>query len=163
MWNNGDPNLSVIPVQKAQVLWNEYKYRHDLVWRIILQITTAAVILSVVPYLAPVPVVYYLGQRLLAAPVLATVLVLFSILVVQNELDLLNKIRRAHRRLQNNLFGELHKIPLEGKAPRSEFELYALVYLCVLGGLSLINIYYCAAYWIPPCAESYGAEYGSCT
>jgi len=45
-----DANLSDIPVQKAQVLWNEYKYRHDLVWRVLFQVTAAAVILSVAPY-----------------------------------------------------------------------------------------------------------------
>jgi hypothetical protein len=72
-----DANLSDIPVQKAQVLWNEYKYRHDLVWRVLFQVTAAAVILSVAPYLAPPEVVYYLRLWLLAAPVLAFVLVVF--------------------------------------------------------------------------------------
>jgi hypothetical protein len=99
-----EPNLSDIPVQKAQVLWNEYKYRHDLVWRVIFQVTASAVILSVTPYLAPENVVYYLRVWLLAAPVLASVLAIFSMRVVDNEQDILDEIRSAHRRLQNALF-----------------------------------------------------------
>ena len=32
-------------------LWEEYKYRHEHIWKLIFQLTTAVVALSVVPYL----------------------------------------------------------------------------------------------------------------
>jgi hypothetical protein len=103
--NNGEePKLTDVPVQKAQVLWNEYQNRHDLVWRVIFQVTTAAVILSVALYLASKELVDSLKVWLLAAPVLAVVLVGFSMLVVNHEQKILEKIRSTHRCLQTDLF-----------------------------------------------------------
>jgi len=162
-----DANLSDIPVQKAQVLWNEYKYRHDLVWRVLFQVTAAAVILSVAPYLAPPEVVYYPRLWLLAAPVLAFVLVVFSIQVVNTEQNTLDKIRSAHRCLQNDLFEQYRlcwpdqQMPVEGQdqqkpikkqesSPRSFTEL-ANFYLRALAVLSAANTVVCALFWIYSC------------
>src|SRR5215208_7810311 len=39
--------------EDRQVLWNEYEHRHNLVWRIVFQVTLAVVFLSIVPYIAP--------------------------------------------------------------------------------------------------------------
>ena len=142
-------------VEKAKLLWDEYKHRHDLVWKLIFQITAAAVVLSVVPYLAPEPIVRYIGRGVLIAPALASILVLFSMAVVYNELILLGKIRTAHRRLQKNLFGIRHKIPRKNnqKVDRgvllSLFGIWTFVYLFILAGLSLVNVVICAIYWVP--------------
>ncbi|CAN5889612.1 hypothetical protein BH18ACI4_BH18ACI4_01590 [soil metagenome] len=43
---NSDKRLETL-----QLLWEEYKYRHDLVWRVIFQLTTAIVVLSIIPYI----------------------------------------------------------------------------------------------------------------
>jgi hypothetical protein len=50
--NNGDHSGDPLraKAEDPQVLWEEYEYRHSLVWKVIVQITTAAVVLSVVPY-----------------------------------------------------------------------------------------------------------------
>jgi long-chain acyl-CoA synthetase len=37
-------------VARATYLWEEYKYRHDLIWRLLFRITTVAVILSIAPF-----------------------------------------------------------------------------------------------------------------
>lgn len=159
--------LSDIPVQKAQVLWNEYKYRHDLVWRVIFQVTAAAVILSVAPYLAPEEVVYYLRVWLLAAPVLACVLVVFSMRVVNTEQDILDKVRSAHRRLQDDLFKQYElswqdqQKPEEGQdqqklddkqnSSQHSFTELANFYLAALAALSAANTVVCALFWIYGC------------
>ena len=78
-------------MQKAQVLWNEYKYRHDLVWRVLFQVTAAAVILSVAPHLAPKDVVYYLRLWLLAAPVWG-LFDMVLVMVLQRRSKWLNRI-----------------------------------------------------------------------
>jgi hypothetical protein len=97
-----------VGAENRQLLWDEYKHRHNLVWRIVFQVTLAVVFLSIVPYLAPDPVRDALGQWLLAAPVLALVLVLFSLPVMSNELRLLRLITKAHRREQQTLFKIKH-------------------------------------------------------
>ena len=142
-------------VEKWDLLWDEYKHRHDLVWRVVLQITTAAVILSVVPYLAPKPIVLYLKNWVLLAPALALLLVLFSMMVVYYELVLLGKIRTAHRLLQNNMFEMGHTKPQEGDRKEiravlsTGFGFFTCAYLVLLALLSLGNIIICVIHWVP--------------
>ena len=38
-------------LKRIQFLWEEYKYRHDLCWRVLFRLTSAVVILAIVPYL----------------------------------------------------------------------------------------------------------------
>jgi hypothetical protein len=147
-------------VKKWELLWDEYKHRHDLVWRVVLQITTAAVVLSVVPYLAPKPVVLHLGLWVLSAPALAFLSVSFSMMVVYNELVLLGKIRTAHRRLQDDLFKIGHGKPSE--SDRTEFRevlstrfgFFTCAYLLILAGLSVANGAICTMYWVPCVLDS---------
>ena len=142
---------------------NEYQYRHDLVWRVIFQVTAAAVILSVAPYLAPEKLVSSLKVWLLAVPVLAVVLVGFSMVVVNNEQKILKKIRSAHRCLQTDLFKQYglswqkQQKPEEGQdqekldkrqaTSQSSFIQYANFYLGALAALSAVNIVVCT-FWI---------------
>ncbi|HXD11604.1 MAG TPA: hypothetical protein VN653_16180 [Anaerolineales bacterium] len=42
-----------IDLDEAKFLWDEYRYRHDLCWRLIFQITTAVVAILIVPYIQP--------------------------------------------------------------------------------------------------------------
>jgi hypothetical protein len=154
--NNSDKS-SAIPVQKAQVLWNEYEYRHDLVWRVTFQITAAAVILSVAPYVAADALFDYLGLWLLAAPLLAFVLVGFSIGVVNHELFLLDNIRSPYWNLRADLFKEygLSYAPNESEgSPESTgrtSKRYANLYLGGLAVLSAANIAACGLFWIKGC------------
>jgi hypothetical protein len=107
--------VASVPAEDAQVLWDEYKHRHNLVWKVLFQITTAAVILAAIPYLAGDSIGCKLGKWLLAAPVLAVVLVAFALGVINNELDLLGQIRTAHRGLQKAMFG------MSRESPRSNY------------------------------------------
>jgi hypothetical protein len=37
-------------VELAKYLWEEYKYRHDLIWRLLFRVTTVVVLLSIAPF-----------------------------------------------------------------------------------------------------------------
>lgn len=37
-------------LQQCQYLWEEYKYRHDLIWQRIFRFTGAVVLISIIPY-----------------------------------------------------------------------------------------------------------------
>jgi hypothetical protein len=54
-------------LEKAKLLWEEYRYRHDLMWRLTFQITAAFVALSVAPYLNQ-GIVEGLGIWIVAVP-----------------------------------------------------------------------------------------------
>jgi hypothetical protein len=73
-----------IPVEEAKLLWDEYKYRHELCWRLIFQITTAVVALLVIPYIQPT-ITNLVGLWILALPLLAIILVAFSISRLKRE------------------------------------------------------------------------------
>src|SRR5215211_1732949 len=133
--------------QKATALWEEYKHRHDLIWRLVFQVTTAAVILSVVPYIAPMGVRFYLKGWIMLAPVLATVLMGFSLAVADHELKLLAKIRGPYWRLQKDWLGVPHNIPPTERIFETGSRRFVWVYFGVLAVVSVINIIVCAKLW----------------
>ena len=56
-------------VDALKMLWEEYRYRHELCWRVPIQTTAAAVILSTLPY-AQRELVPVLGETILFVPTL---------------------------------------------------------------------------------------------
>jgi hypothetical protein len=174
--HSGDPLGA--KAEDPQVLWEEYEYRHSSVWKVIVQITTAVVVLSVVPYVANTLIVEYLQWWILAAPGLAFVLALFAMLVINNELDVLDKIRREHRKQHREILGicydtdrgddtdralrdqvqrdRCEQLEAEREANRVlrllrrwKFRGFVNVYLLVLSGLSFVNGVICAILWVP--------------
>jgi hypothetical protein len=159
-------------LKQADYLWKEYEYRHDLVWRLIFRLTTAVVILAVIPYIKE-EITARLAGSILIVPFLAFALALFGVLVMMNELELLGRIKAKYRELQNKLFREdLHdplvkeeltlfgtlKNEIKKLVSRSyrerigetygSFNQLVLFYLIVLAGLSLLNIAFTYFFWI---------------
>jgi uncharacterized membrane protein len=128
-----------VRAEDRQVLWDEYKHRHNLIWRVIFQLTTAIVVLSIVPYIAPDQVRCALGQWLLAAPAVALALVLVSMVVIVNELRLLKLITKAHRDQQRRVFQIPHR---QGGL----FDKLVIAYLMILLSLGAINLYVSAGH-----------------
>lgn len=129
----------------CQYLWAEYEYRHDLVWQRVFRFTTAVVLISIIPYVQQ-NIAKLLDTWILIAPVLATILAIFVLVVTRNELGPLGRIRTAYRRKQNNLLDDDLKHDL-GK--KSGFNRLVSIYLSVLVVLSLANgliVYYV---WLP--------------
>ncbi len=129
-----------VRAEDRQVLWDEYKHRHNLIWRVIFQVTTAIVVLSIVPYIAPDQVRCALGQWLLAAaPAVALALVLVSMAVIVNELKLLKLITKAHRCQQRRVFRIQH-------TKGGIFDKLVFAYLMILLSLGAINLYVSAGH-----------------
>jgi hypothetical protein len=63
----------------AKFLWEEYKYRHEHCWKVVIQITTALIILSIIPYTQK-EVVRTLRYGIIAAPLLALGFIVFVFL-----------------------------------------------------------------------------------
>ena len=45
--SEGDQDTSL---ELAKYLWEEYRYRHDLIWRLLFRVTAVAALLSIVPF-----------------------------------------------------------------------------------------------------------------
>jgi hypothetical protein len=128
-------------LERAKLLWDEYKYRHEHCWRTVFQLTTAIVILSVIPYVHK-DVVMVLTWGILALPILSLALALFSLFLMNRELDSLRKIKDEYRKLQATLFEIRY-------TRKSMFKSIFLMYLFTLVSLSLVNLWLVARIWIP--------------
>jgi hypothetical protein len=147
----------------ANLLWDEYKYRHGHCWKVVFQITAALVVLSVIPYTEK-EVVLVLGRRVIAMPLLALGLIVFSFLIMWRELALFTKIKKAYRDLQERLNIVTHKQEnswfrcfvlsyllniVTHKQENSWFRCFVLSYLFCLFVLGLANLYFVWFKWIP--------------
>jgi hypothetical protein len=140
--NNSDPCEAL---KKCKYLWEEYKYRHDLIWQRVFRFTTAIVLISIIAYVQQ-DIVHLLGHWILLSPLLASILASFVFVVMWNELELFGRIKEAYRRQQNELLDDDLKHRLY---ERSNFRLFVLIYLATLVLLSVINGFVVSCVWIP--------------
>ena len=86
---------------EANLLWDEYKYRHDLIWRHLIRSTLALVALVTVRYsTAFTPTV----SLVIFAWVVALGYWGVTLIAIEPELRLLAKIRNLHRERQKHYF-----------------------------------------------------------
>src|SRR5688572_18887760 len=60
-------------LELATYLWNEYQYRHDLVWRLVFRLTAAVVVLGIIPYTQG-KVIDQIGMLIIVSPIFGAVL-----------------------------------------------------------------------------------------
>ena len=124
---------------EASPVWDEYKYRHDLIWRHLIRSTTAVVVLLAVQYFEYLPNDPFLIG---AAFFLAIGYTAFTYWVLQSELRLYEQVKQLHRKRQRALYG-LHK---EDKSSRlwgfpNRVRLYVIV-LFVLSVAAAVRYYW---------------------
>jgi hypothetical protein len=129
------------PKAALELLWSEYHYRHDLSWRIVLQMTGASVILASLPY-AKVTITKALGQWILLAPLIGIALTLFGWHMMEAELSLLYLVREKYRQFQQAQLGLDHK-------STSGFTGRVRVYLFLLLLLQFLNLLAVIVIWVP--------------
>jgi hypothetical protein len=92
-------------LQVVSYLWEEYQYRHDMVWKLAFRITAVAAALLIAPFLADVSVQRAVGYGLAALPLLAIVVIAGGLFTLQSELPRLELIRKAYREAQVKVLG----------------------------------------------------------
>jgi ABC-type siderophore export system fused ATPase/permease subunit len=126
-------------------LWDEYKYRHDLVWRVALRLTFVVASLSVVPYVNDT-LTTKMGHLMLVPPIVAVVLAVFGSAVIINEYCLLATIKNAYHRLQAKFFEQTFQQLDDGGTPTQKtsthhlFPVFLGVYLFCLVVLAIMNL-----------------------
>jgi hypothetical protein len=138
-------SLTSDALKHIQILWEEYKYRHDHIWQRTFRFTTAIVLISITPYLQQ-DIARLLGPWILIAPLLAFLLASFVLLVMRNELALFGRIKEAYRRQQNRLLPKDLEHPINEK---STFKLFVMTYFGCLVLLSIVNGFIVWRVWIP--------------
>ena len=119
---------------EAKFLWDEYRYRHEHCWNLVFKITAAVVTILVIPYIRS-DIRELVGILILALPLTAIGLVLFSYFRLNRELDVLSKVKKAHRQRQSRAHPGIghddHESTFKGHVQR---------YLIALGGLAAVEI-----------------------
>jgi len=127
-----------------ELLWDEYKYRHQHVWATVFKLTAAVVLVSIVPYTNR-EVACVLGWRAVAPPVVASCLAIFGLVRMWRELEILMTIRAAHRRLQELI-----------KPSDERFSTHVKVFLSLLIIAAIANAYIVLSTWQPAVAPHDG-------
>jgi len=128
---------------RLELLWGEYRYRHEHVWRVIFQITAAATVLAAAPYLN-IPITKGVDLWGLALPVLATALIAYGIVSLNAELKLLSLIRVRYREIQCKSLRIEHN-----SESRFDFTWRVRCYLGFLFILGVLHVGVTAVRWIP--------------
>jgi len=127
-------------------IWDEYKYRHDLLWKKIHQFTIIMVFLGAAPHSAFT--LEQSGKNLIQLlPIIGTLFGIFGIFVLKNELSLFMKIKNTYRGLQNEFMAKFSNtnpgfdIPEPFHASYDKFSYYLWIYYCFILLLSFLNCF----------------------
>ena len=134
--------------QCAERIWDEYKHRHDLCWKLIFQFTIAAVVISIVPYVQA-NIAAKLSYTIILLPLLAVALTALGWQRLSREADILGVIRKKHRELQGLKYDD------QGTQFMDHLKLY-FGCLFVLGCLNIIVV---GLVWVPAVETSKNAGY----
>jgi hypothetical protein len=122
-------------LKRAEYLWNEFQYRHDLIWNLVFRLTIAVVLLGIIPYTQS-DLITRLGVLwwwILAPPILGAVLALIGFNRIQHELKHLDHIWDHYRPLQGHL---IDCLPAKGK----DFPRDIKIYTGTLAAVAVVNI-----------------------
>jgi hypothetical protein len=120
---------------RAEHLWNEFQYRHDLIWNLVFRLTIAVVLLGIIPYTQS-DLIKMLGLAfswwILIPPLLGAVLAWIGFRRIRSELNQLEYIWCLYRRLQDDLFVRFD--------PDTKFPTDIKYYIRILTAVAGLNI-----------------------
>jgi len=105
---------------EGNMLWDEYKYRHDLIWRHLIRSTLALVALVTVRYSTAFKPTFWL---VMVAGVMALGYWVVTLFAVEPELRLFKQIKNLHQKRQTLCFG------LHGKTKQTKDMKWGKVFL----------------------------------
>ena len=91
-----DDTPNSLRLEEAQFLWDEYRYRHEHCWSLIFKVTAGVIAILIIPYAQP-EVTKSVGIAIVFLPAVAVGLVVLAWIRFGKEIDLLNKVKTAHR------------------------------------------------------------------
>jgi hypothetical protein len=127
-------------------IWDEYKYRHEHVWKLIFQLTAAVVALAIVPYLDTSG---SSGVLRFIPPGLSILLIWIAYIRIGKEFDLLDQVKEEY---------------LGTRTGTSTFRLHVRLYVFVLGAGSTLHFILLVSSQLSGCIRSFlGISIQHCT
>jgi len=137
--NESISDRSEISSAEAELIWDEYKYRHDLIWRHLIRSAVAVVALITVAYRTS----FDENKALfLIAAALAVGYSIFNIVVVNSELRHYWRVKRIHQARQKDIYdlstNEKEESHFSGFAGRVNVVLAALFLVALIATFAQI-------------------------
>lgn len=129
------------------VLWDEYRYRHDMIWKLVFRVTAVAAGLTVAPFLVDESTRALVSDWLIALPMLAMAVVLLGFSALPAEFDALDRVKHAYRCSQDRYYESKEWTPHRVGRGERRFPFRKRVYSFMalqLGGIVLFIVWYCA-------------------
>jgi hypothetical protein len=99
------PSSDSVDVQRAQYVWEEYRYRHDLIWKLLFRMTAVAVLLAITPFTIKDLASESAEDWVKLLPAIALLLVAASAIVLRSELARFASINRTYEVVQEEAIG----------------------------------------------------------
>jgi hypothetical protein len=132
-------------VELTKLLWEEYRYRHDLIWRLLFRVTAVATALSIAPFGIENLVKSDVGFWVTLLPVLAVLTLLGSGLIIRSENRRFGEVKKLYRAALDQAVGEeAHPGP-----KKDLFEWFLFPYLGCLLILGLVIVVLVWLVWYP--------------
>ena len=84
-------------LDRANYLWEEYKYRHDLIWKLLFRVAFVAAVLTITPFTISKPIRDRVHDWLTLLPILAILLAVGSCVLLATEFWLFRPIDTLYR------------------------------------------------------------------
>jgi hypothetical protein len=132
-------------LERAASLWEEYSYRHDMIWKLVFRITAVATALAIAPFLLNERAQQIVGCYLAFLPILAVLIVMLGLFALPSELTAFNRIKRMYQWEQDESFSGRSEW---GKARfQVGFSLRIWVFLSLVGIGAAIYLYLFLVEW----------------
>jgi hypothetical protein len=92
-------------VALAPLVWQEYSYRHDLIWRLLFRSTSVPVLLAIAPFTIGDLTQQRVGSWIKILSLLALVLILVTSVLLGLEIQLFRPVVLRYEQLQQSLRG----------------------------------------------------------
>jgi hypothetical protein len=90
--------------EAAARLWDEYSYRHDMIWKLVFRVTAVATAVAIAPFLLNDKAQDVLNKSLIFLPVLAVLVIALGILALPSEFKMLKRVKKAYQWSQDETF-----------------------------------------------------------
>lgn len=131
--------------ERAKLIWDEYKYRHELCWKLLFQLTFAVVVVSLVPYTPPSEMIELKWATILL-PITGLGLTILSIRRMETEIKLWKKIKAKHDTIRITLdMAEKQTEDSRDFGKDIMFVLWALFALGIVNIIILVLLWTCSS------------------
>ncbi len=118
-------------LESAKYLWEEYRYRHDLIWRLLFRLTLVAVLLTITPFTINQSIRDRVGGWLTLLPILAILLAAGSGVLLAAEFKLFAPIDSLYRWYREQALEGLPEYQADElqKLSQKKFDFFKLIVL----------------------------------